>query len=63
MLLLDVIEVEFAAPHRVRRIATDKTPENAEATVKMAVMRRGVQSHFFTTSIAGKYRDGDNFLL
>jgi hypothetical protein len=56
---MDVIEVEIAAPHRVRVIATGKSERNAEAIVDMAVMRRGVDHHFFKTAPAGKYRDGD----
>ena len=60
--MLDVIEVEIAAPHRVRLIGVDKTERNAEAIVNMAVMRRGVEHHFFTTAPHGKYRDGDIFV-
>lgn len=57
--LFDVIEVETAAPHRVRVLAANKTEENAEAIVRMAVMRRGVEHHFFTAAPPGKYKDGD----
>lgn len=57
--LLDVIEVEIAKPHRVRVIASNKTEANAEAIVNMAIMRRGVEAHFFTTCPTGKYQDGD----
>jgi hypothetical protein len=59
MSLLDVIEVEIAAPHRVRIIGVGKTEKNAEAIVQMAVMRRGVENHFFTTCHTGQYCDGD----
>lgn len=55
----DVIEVTMAAPHTVRVIASDKTEDNAEAIVSMAVMRRGVQAHFFTKCAPGEYKDGD----
>lgn len=57
--LFDVIEVEIAKPHRVRVIARDKSELNAEAIVNMAVIRRGVEDHFFKAVPAGKYKDGD----
>lgn len=31
-----------------RIIAADKTEKNAEAVMKMAIMRRGVEEEFFT---------------
>ena len=55
----DVIEVEIKAPNRVRVMDRDKTEQNAEAYIKMAVMRRGCQDHFFTKAQVGKYKDGD----
>lgn len=57
--LFDVIEVEIAAPHRVRVIDTLKSFRNAEAGVGMAVFRRGVDTHYFKKCAAGTYRDGD----
>lgn len=60
--LWDVIEVEIAAPHKVRLMATGKTEKNAQAIVDMAVTRRGCENHFFTTASAGKYKDGDVML-
>ncbi len=59
MELLDVIEVQIRAPHTIRIMATSKDEKNAEAFIKMAVVRRGVESSFFTTCSTGKYRDGD----
>lgn len=59
--LLDVLEVQLAPPHKVRVIDTEKTERNAEAIVKMAVMRRGVECSFFTTAPARKFRDGDSY--
>lgn len=59
MALFDVIEVEIAAPHRVRVLNAAKTEANAEAIVKMAVMRRGVEHYFFKTCPTGAYHDGD----
>lgn len=57
--LVDVIEVQIAAPHTIRLLATKKTPKNAEAIVNMAVMRRGCEHHFYTTAPTRLYRDGD----
>lgn len=59
--LLDVIEVKIKAPRTIRLIATKKTEANAEAIVSMAVIRRGVENHFFTTAPAGQFRDGDTY--
>lgn len=55
----DVIEVEIAAPHRVRLMATDKTEADAEAVIKFSVMRRGVETHCYKTAPCGHYKDGD----
>jgi hypothetical protein len=57
--LLDVIEVEIAAPHRVRVMAQNKHERDAEAIVAISVMRWGVETHFFKTAPAGHYKDGD----
>jgi hypothetical protein len=46
--LFDVFEVEIATPNRERKIAAAQSEKNAEAIIKMAVMRRGVDTHFFT---------------
>lgn len=45
--LYDVIEVEIANPENRRVMATGKTEENAEAYIKIAVARRGVETHFY----------------
>lgn len=47
--LFDVIEVPFDDPAAIRVIAEGKTLPNAEAIVTNAVMRRGVESSYFTT--------------
>jgi hypothetical protein len=47
--LFDVVEVEIRNPSNRRVIASGKTERNADAIVRMAVIRRGVQHHFFTT--------------
>lgn len=59
--LLDVIEVEIKAPHHVRLIAEGKDEKNAEEIIYMAVARRGVEHHFFTTAPTRKFRDGDHY--
>lgn len=46
--LYDVIEVRIKPPHDERMISEAKTKENAEAIVNYAVMRRGVETAFFT---------------
>ncbi len=56
--MFDVIEVQIKAPHTVRIIANRKSEDNAEAIVKIAVVRRGVEHSFFKTVPAGQYRDG-----
>jgi hypothetical protein len=43
----DVIEVEIAAPHTERMLATRNTEQEAEAIIRLAVMRRGVATHFY----------------
>lgn len=58
--LFDVVGVDLAT-HRVRIMATRQTAENADAYVKMAVMRRGVDEEFFAAPPAGLYRDGDTW--
>ena len=52
--LFDVIEIEIAAPENVRVIAEGKTERNANAIEEMAVIRRGVETHFFKTVPAGQ---------
>lgn len=45
--MFDVVEVTIAAPHAERTIATNKPEAEAEAIIKMAVARRGVEHCFF----------------
>lgn len=47
--LFDVVAVKIRPPNTERVIATSLTRDNAEATVKIAVARRGVDDEFFTT--------------
>ncbi|MGA8615153.1 MAG: hypothetical protein WB760_26430 [Xanthobacteraceae bacterium] len=58
--MFDVIAVQIKAPHTVRIMDRNMTSENAEAYIKMAVIRRGVDDEFFKAVPAAKYRDGDN---
>jgi hypothetical protein len=57
--MFDVIEVEIEVPHRIRVLDRSKSEANAEAIVKFAVWRRGVESHFYKTVPAGQFNDGD----
>lgn len=47
--LVDVIEVQIKAPHEKRVMETGLTKENAEAYIKLAILRRGVENQFYTT--------------
>jgi hypothetical protein len=57
--LYDVIEVGMEKPHPVRIIDRGKTLKNADAIISMAVMRRGVEGHFFTSVKPGSYKEGE----
>lgn len=46
-LLFDVIEVEIAAPHSKRVMARRMTKGEADSFIKIAVARRGVETHFY----------------
>lgn len=56
--LRDVVAVSLAT-HKVRIMETGMLPRAAEAYVKMAVIRRGVEEEFFAAVPSGFYRDGD----
>lgn len=57
----DVIEVGMKKPHPVRIIERNKDMKDADAIVKMAVVRRGVEAHFFTTVDPCTYSDGEPY--
>lgn len=59
--LYDVIEVGMEKPHPVRIIDKGKTLKNADAIISMAVTRRGVEGHFFTSVKPGSYKDGEPY--
>lgn len=44
---------------KMRIMAANKDARNADAIVKMAVMRRGVDEEIFVESEAGKFKEGD----
>lgn len=58
--LFDVVAVNLKTD-KVRFIAQGKTLKNAEAIVKMAVVRRGVDEEFFAEVKAGMYTEGDKW--
>lgn len=58
--LYDVVAVNMET-NKVRLLAENKTIENAEAIVNMAVMRRGLDEEFYAECVAGKYVEGDNY--
>lgn len=58
--LYDVVAVNIKT-NKVRIIAKNETHGEADAIVKMAVMRRGVEEDFFTEVIHGQYKNGDDY--
>lgn len=56
----DVVAVNISTG-KVRVMATGKDKPNAEACVKFAVMRRGVEEEFFSEVTAGRYQEGDQW--
>ncbi len=58
--LFDVVEVDMEM-RKVGIMAEGKSERNADAIELMAVMRRGVETHFFATVEAGKYKEGDEW--
>jgi len=56
--LFDVVAVNIETS-RIRLIAVLKEEGDADAIVKMAVMRRGVDEEFFSSVPASTYSDGD----
>lgn len=58
--LFDVVAVNLDS-NVVRLLDSGKTRENAEAIVKFAVMRRGLDEEFFAEVPMGQYRNGDQW--
>ena len=59
--LYDVIEISMEKPYKVTVLDTLKSAKNADAIMKMAVVRKGVVAHFFKRVPNGEYRDGDSY--
>lgn len=51
-----VVEVQIAPPRERRVMAVDLTEQQADAFIKMAVIRRGVRTHFY---VAETYDDDE----
>jgi len=45
--LFDVIRIEIDEPHREDVLYTGETKADADALIKFAIIRRGVETHFF----------------
>lgn len=58
--LYDVVAVNIVTGI-VRVMDTDKSHEDADACVRMAVARRGVNEEFFSETIHGQYKNGDKW--
>lgn len=56
----DVVQVNHATK-AVTIMATNKSERNADAIIDMAVMRRGIEEGYYTTTPAGRFQDGDTF--
>jgi len=59
--LKDVVAVNLKTS-KVRVLSRDMGEADAEAYVKMAVMRRGVDEEFFSAATAGMYAEGDEWI-
>lgn len=59
--LFDVVSVSIDDGTVSALFGEGKTLANAEAIVKMAVMRRGVDTHFYAPVTAGSHRVGDKY--
>lgn len=55
---VDVIAVSLD-DSRVLWVMPNKTNDNAEACILMAVARQGVEDRYFTTVALGRYKAGD----
>ena len=58
--MYDVIAVNMIT-HKVRMLGENKTERNADAIERMAVIRLGCDEEFFTTTPAGRYKEGDEW--
>jgi hypothetical protein len=60
-MLFDVVEVDIRSGVVLKFMGERKTASNAEAIVKMAAMRRGVEKSFYAPVPAGKYIAGQTY--
>jgi hypothetical protein len=60
-MLFDVIEVCIESGKVLGFMTEGKTEKNAEAVVRMAVYRRGVENSFYAVVDSGKYKIGDTY--
>ena len=58
--MYDVIAVNMTT-HKVRMLGENKIARNADAIEMMAVERLGCDEEFFTTTSAGRYKEGDEW--
>ena len=59
---MDVLAVTIAAPHTVRIMAQQKSLDNAEAFIKIAVWRLGVATEYYVTVPDGTYQEGEKWI-
>lgn len=57
---VDVIAVSFETGE-ILWLEPDRTEANAEAVIKMAIARQGVEDRFYVAVPAGKYHKGDKY--
>lgn len=54
--LFDVVEIEIKNPANKHVMERDLSEDDADAYVKMAVFRRGVETHFYKAVPAGSVK-------
>jgi hypothetical protein len=59
--LFDVVAVEIGTGRVGHVLAERKSARDAEAILEMAVIRRGVVTHFYATAKAGAVKVGDSW--
>jgi hypothetical protein len=57
--VFEVVEVDIDTKAVTMMTDRPKDEKNAEAVMKMAIMRRSSDFNFFAVVPAGKYQDGD----
>ena len=59
--LYDVVAVDIQTSKVAALFGERETLANAEAIVKMAVFRRGVEEQFYAEVPTGKFKEGDTY--